>query len=85
MPFIFCSLLSILALAWVLVVISPQIYRPLMLLIGVWAIMRIKKTPGRWGPLIDTLWVIAALMGLGWPLANGDPFLYRATNPTGAA
>ena len=33
--------------------------------------------------LIDTLWVIAALLGLGWPLANGDPFLYRATNPTG--
>ena len=27
--------------------------------------------------------MIAALLGLGWPLANGDPFLYRATNPTG--
>ena len=80
---VFCFLLSALALVWVLVVISPQVYRPLMLLIGVWATMRVKSTHGRWGPAIDTLWVIAALLGLGWPLANGDPFLYRATNPTG--
>ncbi len=80
---VFCFLLSALALVWVLVVISPQVYRPLMLLIGVWATMRVKSTRGRWGPAIDTLWVIAALLGLGWPLANGDPFLYRATNPTG--
>lgn len=80
---VFCFLLSALALVWVLVVISPQVYRPLMLLIGVWATMRVKATGGRWGPAIDTLWVIAALLGLGWPLANGDPFLYRATNPTG--
>ena len=30
-------LLSALSLAWVLTVISPQTYRPLMLLVGVWA------------------------------------------------
>ena len=80
---VFCFLLSALSLVWVLVVISPQVYRPLMLLLGVWATMRVKATRGRWGPAIDTLWVIAALLGLGWPLANGDPFLYRATNPAG--
>ncbi|HYN09322.1 MAG TPA: TRAP transporter fused permease subunit [Vicinamibacterales bacterium] len=80
---LFCFLLSALSLLWVLVVISPQVYRPLMLLIGVWATMRVKSTKGRYGPAIDTLWVVAALLGLGWPLANGDPFLYRATSPTG--
>jgi TRAP transporter 4TM/12TM fusion protein len=75
--------LSALALVWVLVVISPQIYRPLMLLIGVWATIGVKKTPGRYGRAIDALWCVAALAGLGWPLANGDPFLYRAANPSG--
>ncbi len=79
---LFCFLLSALSLAWVLVVISPQIYRPLMLLIGVWATMRVKKTVGRWGPAIDAIWIAAAVIGLGWPLANGDPFIYRAANPT---
>ncbi len=54
---VFCFLLSALSLVWVLVVISPQTYRPLMLLIGVWAIFRAKPTAGRWGPAIDTLWV----------------------------
>ena len=82
MPFMLCFLLSSLALAWVLVVISPQIYRPLMLLIGVWATIGLKKTPGRYGRAVDALWFVAALAGLGWPLANGDPFLYRAANPT---
>ena len=77
MPLMLCFLLSSLALAWVLVVISPQIYRPLMLLIGVWATLGVKKTPGRYGRAIDALWFVAALAGLGWPLANGDPFLYR--------
>ncbi len=53
-----------------------------MLLVGVWATFRVKPTAGRWGPAIDTLWVIAAIFSLGWPLAAGDPFLYRAANPT---
>jgi hypothetical protein len=72
---IFCFLLSALSLVWVLVVISPQVYRPLMLLIGVWAIFRVHTTRGKFGPVVDTLWVIAALFGLGWPLAQGEPFL----------
>ncbi len=76
-------LLSALSLAWVLTVISPQTYRPLMLLIGVWATLRWKPTPGRWGGALDLLWVVAALVGLGWPLAQGEPFWYRATTPTG--
>ena len=80
---VFCLLLSALALAWVLVVISPQTYRPLMLLIGIWATFRFQPTTGRWGPLIDTAWVIAALLGLGWPLAGGEAFLYRSASPTG--
>jgi TRAP transporter 4TM/12TM fusion protein len=80
---IFSGLLSALSLIWVLVVISPQIYRPLMLLLGVWAIMRTHPAKGRYGPTIDTLWVIAALFGLGWPLAQGEAFLYRAANPAG--
>ena len=54
-----------------------------MLLIGVWAIMRTHPTKGRYGPAVDTLWVIAALFGLGWPLAQGEAFLYRAANPAG--
>jgi len=80
---VFCFLLSALSLVWVLFVISPQVYRPLMLLLGVWAIFRAKPTSGRYGPAIDTLWVIAGLIGLGWPLANGEAFLYRAASPTG--
>jgi TRAP transporter 4TM/12TM fusion protein len=80
---LFSFLLSALSLAWVLIVISPQVYRPLMLLIGVWAIFRSYPTKGRYGPAVDTLWVVATLFGLGWPLAQGEPFLYRAANPTG--
>src|SRR5262245_22096802 len=53
-----------------------------MLLVGVWATFRVKPTAGRLGPAIDTAWVIAAIFSLGWPLAAGDPFLYRAANPT---
>jgi TRAP transporter 4TM/12TM fusion protein len=80
---VFCFLLSALSLLWVLVVISPQTYRPLMLLIGVWAIFRAYPTRGRWGPAIDTLWIVAGLVGLYWPIANGEAFWYRAANPTG--
>jgi TRAP-type uncharacterized transport system fused permease subunit len=74
--------LSALSLIWVLAVISPQVYRPLMLLIAVWAIFRAHPFTGRFGTAIDTLWVIAALFGLGWPLFQGEPFLYRAASPT---
>ena len=81
--FVFTALLSALSLVWVLVVISPQVYRPFMLLVGVWAILRAYPTKGRYGPVIDTLWVIGALFGLGWPLAQGEAFLYRAANPIG--
>ena len=76
-------LLSALSLLWVLIVISPQTYRPLMLLVGVWASLRLKPTEGRWGGAIDLVWVVAALIGLGWPLAQGEAFWYRATAPTG--
>ena len=79
----FTFLLSALSLAWVLIVISPQVYRPLMLLIGVWAIFRSYPTKGRYGLAVDTLWVVLTMFGLGWPLAQGEPFLYRAANPTG--
>lgn len=76
-------LLSALSLAWVLTVISPQTYRPLMLLVGVWATLRLKPLPGRWGAAVDLVWVVTALFGLGWPLAQGEAFWYRAANPTG--
>jgi TRAP transporter 4TM/12TM fusion protein len=76
-------LLSALSVLWVLTVISPQTYRPLMLLIGVWASLRLKPTAGRWGGALDLVWVVAALVGLGWPLAQGEAFWYRATAPTG--
>ncbi len=76
-------LLSALSLTWVLVVISPQTYRPLMLLVGVWATLRLKPVGGRWGPLVDLVWVVLALFGLGWPLAQGEAFWYRAANPAG--
>ena len=83
MSVVFSTLLSALALMWVLIIISPQVFRPLMLLVGAWAILRAYPTKGRYGPAFDTLWVMAALFGLGWPLAQGEPFLYRAANPTG--
>jgi TRAP transporter 4TM/12TM fusion protein len=76
-------LLSALSLVWVLAVISPQTYRPLMLLVGVWATLRLKPAAGRWGPVLDLVWVVIALFGLGWPLAQGEAFWYRAANPAG--
>lgn len=75
------GLLSALSLLWVLIVISPYTYRPLMVLIGVWATFRVKPLPGRFGGAVDLLWVIAALFGLGWPLAQGDAFWTRSTTP----
>ena len=80
---VFTLQLSGLALVWTLTVISPQVYRPLMLLVGVWAILRLYSTKGRYGPAIDTLWVVMAMFGLGWPLAQGEQFIYRTANPTG--
>lgn len=80
---ILAFLLSALSVLWVLITISPQTYRPLMLLVGVWASLRFKPTAGRWGGAVDLVWVVAALFGLGWPLAQGDAFWYRATTPTG--
>jgi len=76
-------LLSALSLAWVLFVIPPQTYRPLMLLVGVWATLRLKPSAGRWGPAIDLVWVVLTLFGLGWPLAQGEAFWYRAASPSG--
>ncbi|MBM3750386.1 MAG: TRAP transporter fused permease subunit [Acidimicrobiia bacterium] len=76
-------LLSALSVLWVLMTISPQTYRPLMLLVGVWASLRFKPAAGGWGGAVDLVWVVAALFGLGWPLAQGDAFWYRATTPTG--
>ena len=76
-------LLSVLALSWVLVVISPQTYRPLMLLVGAWAIFRAFPTKGRWGQAIDLVWVVLVIFGLGWPLAAGEAFQYRAATPAG--
>ena len=83
MSAVFCFLLSALSLVWTVAIISPQVYRPLMLLIGVWAILRAYPTKGRGGAAIDTLVVVVALFGLGWPLAQGQAFLYRAATPTG--
>ena len=79
---VLCFVLSALSLVWVLIVISPQTYRPLMLLVGVIATFRVKPTAGRWGVTADVAWIAAAIAGLGWPLAIGDAFLYRAANPT---
>ncbi len=76
-------LLSALSLAWVLFVIPPQTYRPLVLLVGVWATLRLKPAAGRWGPAIDLVWGVLTMFGLGWPLAQGEAFWYRAANPTG--
>lgn len=83
MSSILSTLLSLLSLAWVLIVISPQVYRPLMLLLGVWAIIRATPTKGKFGQAVDAVWVVATLFALGWPLAQGEAFLYRAANPTG--
>jgi TRAP transporter 4TM/12TM fusion protein len=83
MPLILSTLLSVLSLAWVLFVIPPHVYRPLMLLVGVWGIIRVTPTKGRLGPAIDAVWVAATLFALGWPLAQGEAMQYRVANPTG--
>lgn len=75
------GLLSALSLLWVLIVISPYTYRPLMVLVGVWATFRLKPLPGRLGGVADLLWVVAALFGLGWPIAQGEAFWVRSTTP----
>jgi TRAP transporter 4TM/12TM fusion protein len=75
-------LLSALALVWVFAVITPQVYRPLMLLVGVVAILLGKRLSGQTGLVVDGLWIVAAVIGLGWPLWQGDALLYRAATPT---
>ena len=79
---ILCAILGATSLVWVLTVISPQVYRPLMLLGAVWAIFGWKQSAGRFGGVIDTAWILGATVGLGWPLLAGDAFWYRAANPT---
>jgi TRAP-type uncharacterized transport system fused permease subunit len=69
------------ALVWAVIPISPQTYRPLLLLIGVWAIIRATPTKSRYGQAIDAAWVAVALFSLGWPLAQGAAFFDRAPNP----
>jgi TRAP transporter 4TM/12TM fusion protein len=75
-------LLCALSLAWVVAVISPQVYRPLILLVGILATFFHKPSTNRWGALIDAAWISAALFGLIWPLAGGEAFLYRAATPS---
>jgi TRAP transporter 4TM/12TM fusion protein len=75
-------LLSSLSLVWVGTVIAPQVYRPLMLLVAAIAIVTTRRTSGRAGPWLDTLVLAVAAFGLGWPLVQGDAFIYRAATPT---
>jgi len=79
---ILCALLGAISLVWVLAVISPQTYRPLMLLVAVVATFAIKPSTGRFGRVIDAAWIAGALAGLAWPLISGEGFWYRAANPT---
>ena len=81
MSSVLSALLSVLSLLWALIAINPQTYRPLMLLIGAWAIIRSTPTKGKFGQAIDAVWVTAALFSLGWPLAQGEAFFHRAANP----
>jgi TRAP transporter 4TM/12TM fusion protein len=74
-------LLCALSLVWVVAVITPQVYRPLILLVGILATFFYKPSTGRLGALIDAAWIAAALFGLVWPLAGGEAFLYRAATP----
>ncbi len=79
-------ILSALALIWTVTVISPQVYRPLMLLVAVLAIVLAHPCAGpltgRFGGAVDALVIAATLFSLGWPLLAGEAFLYRAATPS---
>ena len=73
------------ALYWVLFIVEPQIYRVSFLLVVL--VLTFLLFPSRRGTLkgvtvFDWLLTGAAVVALGWPLADFGAFIYRATDPT---
>jgi len=77
--------LSLYALAWVVVVIEPQIYRVSFLLIALVAVFLIYPLR-RGGPsglrAFDWILIGIAIGALAWPLLDFERFIYRAAEPT---
>ncbi len=77
--------LSLYALYWVLFIVEPQIFRVSFLLVVL--VLTFLLFPSRRGTLkgvtvFDWLLTGAAVVALGWPLADFGAFIYRATDPT---
>jgi TRAP transporter 4TM/12TM fusion protein len=74
------------SLYWVLFVVQPQIYRVTFLLVALFTILLLfparRAGPARAGPgPIDWLLAAAAVVALGWPIADFDRFVYRSAEP----
>jgi len=84
--------LSLFALCWVLFVIDPHTYRTTFLLVSL-VLIFLGRAPDE-APATGTeakasyhkSWryalALLAVAAFGWPLAQGEPFLYRAATPT---
>ena len=76
--------LALYALAWVVGVIQPQIYRITFLLIAL-SICFLLYPRGRSDrtrvSLLDWILIAAAVAGLAWPIVVFDTFIYRAADP----
>ena len=67
------------ALYWVAAIVAPQIYRPSFLLLAL--VLTFLSHQSRWRALDWTLIALAAA-SLGWAIAGGDAFIFRAATPS---
>jgi TRAP transporter 4TM/12TM fusion protein len=84
--------LSLFALCWVLFVIDPHTYRTAFLLVSLVLIFlgrapdEAKAASNKAKASYHKSWryvlALLAVAAFGWPLAQGEPFLYRAATPT---
>ena len=77
--------LSLYALYWVLFIVQPQVYRISFLLVALvltFLLFPFARGDLRGVSVLDWILAGAAVVALGWPLADFDAFIYRATNPT---
>ncbi|HEX2340264.1 MAG TPA: TRAP transporter fused permease subunit [Vicinamibacterales bacterium] len=88
--------LSLFALCWVLFVIDPHTYRTAFLLVSLLLIFLgvpsdphavaptevPARPPQRTRRIVNVALAVLVLFAFGWPLIDGEPFLYRAATPT---
>jgi TRAP transporter 4TM/12TM fusion protein len=80
-----CVGLSLYGLYWVLFIVQPQVYRVsflLIVLVLTFLLFPFKRGDLRGVSPLDWALAAAAVVALGWPLADFGAFIYRAADPT---